>query len=149
MTMTEAPAPSRPWFSPWYGAAWACYAISMFLPAIPNGNGWQCAKASLEVLLDSWKGNKEWLVYGSYSLPNFFMVLSPILFPLFRSRSFNVVWLACATAFSVHVFSFLVLTAGGDEWPGSGYFLWLTSFVCLAVGTFELRRQHLGFQREE
>ncbi|MBL9171873.1 MAG: hypothetical protein JNN07_29350 [Verrucomicrobiales bacterium] len=147
--MTETPSPSRPWFNPWYGVAWAAYVVSMFMPAIPDADGWDCAKASLQMLVEAWKGDQDQLLYGSYTIPNVFMVLSPLLFSLFRSRASNVLWLACATGFSVHVSSFLILCGAEEGWPKSGYFLWLTSFVCLAVGTFKLRRRNLELEGVE
>jgi hypothetical protein len=123
-------------------AAWATFIISFFLPAISGTSdvrGYVCAMEVLPWNLDFHRAASEgWgslLVVIHYTLldpANLFMLISPMLLYLFRTRKKSLKRLHHSALIAFIIVSALLVEFGFSDWR-IGFYLWIGSF-----GTFYL-----------
>lgn len=115
-----------------FALAWVLFIISLWLPALENSSGRECARVVLEILFkfdlkDFWG----WLYYSPFNVTNLTLLVLPVLaFTPCLNRFYRATrWLVGACF--LHTLSWLLwgLWNGGIRELKAGYYLWL-----LAVG---------------
>jgi hypothetical protein len=123
------------------GAAWICYVISFFLPAVGGWGamqGWGAALTCGQILVEPGGVSNlgGWLYYGFFTFANLLMVISPWLWIRSWRRQNRMKWFRITSILLVlYVVSVdVIFRDGGGSDLYSGYFLWTVSFMLLAGG---------------
>ncbi len=115
-----------------FALAWACFFVSLLLPAFEDLSGWNCALTVLNCLFSfDPKGFWEWLYYSAFNVTNVVLLVLPVLAftPFLGGCPRAARWLVGGCL--LHTLSWFIwrLWNGGIGDIRIGYYLWL-----LAVG---------------
>ncbi|MGZ4964213.1 MAG: hypothetical protein ACXWKG_15480 [Limisphaerales bacterium] len=135
-----------PRVSVWFLAvAWIAFVVSFFLPVTKGmfaiTSGWGAAQMCAEILIRPLQGSSGdgllprlggWLYYGFFTVANLIMVISPILWIYSWRKQNPMLWLRITSIAMVLYVVSVDVFLHDDSGFGSGYFLWVISFILLA-----------------
>lgn len=134
--------------------AWLLYAASWFFQVIQDGAtlsqgklpGWEAFHTAL--FLDGFEGSKiTGIIWVLSALTNFLMIASPIiLLSRFDKLKHLLPWLLVLAV--ILNAQWLILSGMKFEEFRTGYYLWWTSFLLLAVASFYLNQRTRRAARE-
>ncbi len=125
--------------------AWTLFVVSFILPAYDGGAGWRCAGLSAVTWSEMQQANWFDIHLALLTLANLLMLATPFLFPKcsLSVRAFQwlrgSLWAAVALVWSYVIILFV---CGGRNDLQTGCYVWMASFLVLALSTVNFRSRN-------